>query len=147
MRPCPHCSGFVPPHLSACPHCDAPPSRWHRIGRAVVGLVGASAAAMTLAACYGAPPYNDTCVDRDGDGWLPGCYNDDLRCDDDDGNCDCNDGNATINPGAVDPGGDGVDRDCDGQDGQRPGGPLPDAAWTGPDGWQEQDDAAAAAPP
>lgn len=141
MHACPACSGFVPRHLSACPHCDAPraPTRFARLARAVAGLVAAGGALVTLAACYGLPPQIDTCVDEDGDGWLPGCYNDDLSCDDDDANCDCDDHDPTTNPGAIDPEGDGRDRDCDGKDGQRPGGPLPDAAQPAPDGWWQDD--------
>lgn len=141
MRACPACTGFVPDHLTSCPHCGAR-GRWHRLVRALATLAGSGAALVTLAACYGAPPYVDGCLDEDGDGWLPGCYNDDLACDEDDLACDCDDGDPAIHPGALDPA-DGVDRDCDGKDGQRPGGPYPDA-WEGlPDAALELD----AAPP
>jgi hypothetical protein len=132
MRACPTCSGFVPDHLTACPHCGG--SRFRRLARALASLAGSGAALMTLAACYGAPPYVDTCPDSDGDGWTPGCYNDDHSCDVDDLNCDCNDLDPTINPGEVDEPGDGIDRDCDGKDTQRPGGPLYDAG-VYPDAW------------
>lgn len=127
MRACPSCPGFVPDHLASCPHCGARGPRWSRLVRALATLASAGAAAVTLAACYGAPAYNDTCVDADGDGWFPGCYNEDLACDEDDPACDCNDTAATVHPGAFDPVGDGLDFDCDGKDGQRPGGPYPDA--------------------
>src|SRR5688572_21024052 len=127
MRACPTCSGFVPDHLPACPHCGTG-SRFRRLARALARLAGSGAALATLAACYGAPPYIDTCPDGDGDGWTPGCYNDDLSCDVDDLNCDCNDADSTINPGQVDLPDDGIDSDCDGKDTQRPGGPLYDAA-------------------
>jgi hypothetical protein len=129
MRACPACSGFVPACRTSCPHCEHAPSRWRHWLGALARLAGSGAAAMTLAACYGAPPYIDTCVDRDDDGWLPGCYNDDLSCDADDLQCDCDDLDPSIHPGAFDPAADGVDRDCDGKDSQRPGGPAPDAGW------------------
>ncbi|MCA9674035.1 MAG: hypothetical protein H6709_13070 [Kofleriaceae bacterium] len=151
MRPCPACTGFIPGHRSTCPHCDraaaAPATgRWARVGRALIQVLGAGAAMATLAACYGAPAIYDTCQDQDGDGWFPACYDDQGVCDPDDTNCDCNDHDPAINPGAYDPP-DGVDRDCDGKDGQRPGGPLPDAwvpvpdAWWQDDAWQEPIDA------
>lgn len=142
MRACPACPGFVPDHCTSCPHCGAGGSRWSRLARALAGLAGGAAAAVTLAACYGAPPYIDTCPDSDRDGWFPGCYNDDLSCDEDDPNCDCDDGDPYVNPGATDPLGDGLDRDCDGKDGQRPGGPYPDAWSTEdaePDAWVPPD--------
>ena len=128
MLACPTCAGFVPDHLAACPHCDAAPKGWRRLARAVLALAGGLGFTVTMAACYGAPGVYDTCPDQDGDGWLPGCYNDDLSCDPDDPSCDCDDGDLYTHPGALDPVGDGLDRDCDGKDGQAPGGPYPDAA-------------------
>ncbi len=139
MHACHACSGFVPAHLGACPHCAtaARPSRWGRVARALTAALGAGAAMMTLAACYGAPAIRDTCVDMDGDGWFPACYDDLGTCDPDDANCDCDDGDPNVNPGAFDPP-DGLDRDCDGKDGQRPGGPAPDAWEAVPDAfWQD----------
>jgi hypothetical protein len=134
MRACPACPGFVPEHLTTCPHCGAG-GRWQRLVRTLAGLAGSAGALVTLAACYGAPPYIDTCVDQDNDGWLPGCYNDDLSCDPDDVNCDCRDYDPSIHPEANDPI-DGVDRDCDGKDTGQPeelvDAGLPDA-WA-PDG-------------
>ncbi len=127
MLACARCSGFVPDHLRACPHCASATSRLGRLGRALLGLTGM----MTLAACYGAPPPIDTCSDQDGDGWLPGCYDDNGECDPEDAYCDCDDLDSSRNPGELDPTGDGADQDCDGQDGQRPGGPLepPETSW------------------
>jgi hypothetical protein len=119
MLACPRCAGFVPDHAGACPNCDAAPSRWARLGRALVGFAGM----VTLAACYGAPPPIDRCYDADGDGWLPGCYDEEGACDPEDVYCDCDDLDPTINPGQLDPS-DGIDRDCDAKDGQRPEGPL-----------------------
>ena len=75
MRSCSTCSGFVPDHLQGCPHCGAT-GRWRRLVGALASVIGAGAAMATLAACYGLPPQIDTCVDTDGDGWLPGCYDD-----------------------------------------------------------------------
>jgi hypothetical protein len=71
---------------------------------------------MTLMACYGGPAWIDDCVDGDGDGWFPTCY--DEPCDPEvDPNCDCDDGRADIHPGAPDVFGDGLDSDCSGADG------------------------------
>lgn len=126
MRACHACPGFVPDHLTSCPHCGARP-RGRALARAIAALAS-GAASLTLMACYGAPPVVDGCPDVDQDGWLPGCYNDDYACDEDDPTCDCNDHDPTVHPGAVDVPGDGRDHDCDGKDGQGPGGPAPDAA-------------------
>lgn len=49
------CGGFVPPSASACPHCAS--RRTSRLG-AVAIVLGSSAIAVTLMACYGAPPPN-----------------------------------------------------------------------------------------
>jgi hypothetical protein len=66
---CPSCQGFNPPSAAACLHCGHSlefrpvPSR-----RSAVGwwaLAGAGVAALTLMACYGAPP----CDHND-----PNCY-------------------------------------------------------------------------
>jgi hypothetical protein len=133
MRACPACTGFVPAHVETCPHCGAGArGRWSRVARALTAMLGAGAAMMTLAACYGAPAQIDTCDDADGDGWFPACYDDEWQCDPDDANCDCDDSNPGVNPGAYDPI-DGYDRDCDGMDTQRPGGPAPDAWEPAPD--------------
>jgi len=110
----------------------------------MAALAGSGAALITLAACYGAPPYVDTCVDQDGDGWLPGCYNDDLSCDPDDINCDCRDYDPGVHPGVYDPI-DGVDRDCDGTDMQGPLGVLVDAGVV-PDAWIPDDSGSPDAP-
>ncbi len=120
MLACPRCDGFVPGHLRACPNCEAQPSRWARVGQALLGFTGL----ITLAACYGAPPPIDTCYDQDGDGYFPACYDDELQCDPEDVYCDCADVDPYTNPGEIDTIGDGIDRDCDGMDGQRPGGPF-----------------------
>jgi hypothetical protein len=55
MHRCGHCQGFVPVHLSECPNCTSSGRR----GRAKAPwliILGAGATAVTLAACYGAPP-------------------------------------------------------------------------------------------
>ena len=116
LVPCPACDGLVPAAARACPHCDRPVRRrWSWVRRAA-GVALGGVAAVTLMACYGGPAYLDDCVDQDGDGWFPTCY--DEPCDPElDPNCDCNDGNALIHPGAADELGDGTDQDCSGADG------------------------------
>lgn len=58
MQQCHHCEGFLPPqNQSQCPHCDAPIKKGlsrplKRVGQLVLG----AGAALTLSACYGAPP-------------------------------------------------------------------------------------------
>lgn len=58
MHQCPHCEGFLPPQFThQCPHCDASlkkglPRPLKRVGQLVLG----AGAALTLSACYGAPP-------------------------------------------------------------------------------------------
>lgn len=54
LRSCPHCDGFIPPHVSVCPNCDASVSRGSRLSTVCKGAAGATAM-MTLMACYGAP--------------------------------------------------------------------------------------------
>jgi hypothetical protein len=63
MNRCSRCHGFVPVHLVECPNCVASGRR----GRAKVAwlmFLGAGATAVTLAACYGAPPC-DGCSSTD----------------------------------------------------------------------------------
>jgi len=139
LAACPACAGLVPPHRSTCLHCDHPlTSRW-RLLRRVMALAASGAATITLMACYGGPMTYDDCVDQDGDGWFPGCY--DEPCDPrEDPYCDCNDGSATIHPGAPDPLGDGLDQDCSGADGPSKcgDGPCPDAAvWPDATPWPD----------
>lgn len=115
LTACPSCEGFLPPAASACPHCDvqlskASPPFLSRLARGVLGLAGGGTIALTLMACYGAPPCDeseDVDNDRDGYGTL-GCG---------DVEADCDDANADIFPGAEDPEGDGIDQNCDYVDG------------------------------
>lgn len=69
LSSCPSCSGFVPPGLGRCPNCGAQASGGGLLRRlkilGVTGLLGGSAVALTLMACYGLPP----CEPGD-----PGCY-------------------------------------------------------------------------
>jgi len=89
-----------------------------------VGAALGGVAAFTLMACYGLPPTYDDCIDQDGDGWFPTCY--DEPCDPGlDPNCDCDDADPAVHPGAVDPLGDRIDQDCSGADGM--GEPRVDA--------------------
>ena len=76
-----------------------------RIGGALIG----GAMAMTLSACYGAPPagvYDTSCapgqVDNDGDGFCA--------------DADCDDNDHTINLLADEIPNDGIDQNCDGDD-------------------------------
>lgn len=67
---CPSCQGFNPPSTTACLHCgnalaSSPP---RRSAAAFWVLAGAGVAALTLMACYGAPPCDDGMYD---------CYNPD----------------------------------------------------------------------
>jgi hypothetical protein len=69
MNRCGRCLGFVPLQLSECPNCAAAGIRGRgRPGWLVV--LGASATAVTLAACYGAPP-GDYPPPRSGSGGAP----------------------------------------------------------------------------
>src|SRR5574338_147699 len=59
---CAICDGFVPPSVAACPNCEPAAARgldaargWMRL-RFLLGVTAGSAVAMTLMACYGAPP-------------------------------------------------------------------------------------------
>ena len=59
---CPSCQGFNPPSSAACLHCghslesSASAPRW---SRGFWAIATAGAAALTLMACYGAPPCED----------------------------------------------------------------------------------------
>lgn len=59
---CASCGGFIPRAASTCPHCNATTPRplfeRLRIG-ALGGAFGGGAIALTLMACYGAPPCDD----------------------------------------------------------------------------------------
>jgi hypothetical protein len=70
MNRCGRCLGFVPLQLSECPNCTAAGIR----GRGRPGwlaVLGASATAVTLAACYGAPPDNNYPPPSPGSGGAP----------------------------------------------------------------------------
>ncbi len=62
MRRCLSCDGFLPAGRERCPNCAAPErssrSLATRLGL-VAGPLGGSAIAITLMACYGAPPCDD----------------------------------------------------------------------------------------
>lgn len=59
MKQCRRCEGFVPDESTRCPNCRST-RRWWALP---LSLLGASAASVTLSACYGAP-----CVSRLPDG-------------------------------------------------------------------------------
>jgi len=116
---CAHCEGFLPPGASTCPHCGtaAAPATvscaTRRAGLASRLLTVASGGlmALTLMACYGAPPCDDPPQDLDGDGYQTFCDYDYHP------EADCDDSNPDIHPGAIDPRGDGIDQNCDFVDG------------------------------
>jgi hypothetical protein len=72
---CPSCKGFNPPSVAACLHCGqalaaAPPRRRASM---LWAITGAGMAALTLMACYGAPPCDDgdfKCYDPEPDAGL-----------------------------------------------------------------------------
>ena len=84
--------------------------------KAVAAVAGSGAMAMTLMACYGLPPCQES-VDKDGDGF-PVCTDGGML----NGPEDCDDDNPNIHPGAIDPPGDGIDQDCSGEGGHGGGG-------------------------
>lgn len=63
MQRCSACDGFIPASCTACPHCDpsqatidpAAARAWQRLAM-LLRITGGTAVAMTLMACYGAPP-------------------------------------------------------------------------------------------
>jgi hypothetical protein len=106
LHSCISCNGLIPSAQEQCPHCSAyTPSRKNPVMRHLLRgasvLAGSSAFALTLMACYGAPPCEPE-DDGDGDGY---CLD------------DCDDTNADIYPGADDPLGDDIDQNCDTVDG------------------------------
>ena len=110
---CATCSGYLPSRATTCPHCDAAVSlRPRSTARRLLDVAGGGAIALTLAACYGAPPGYYANHPHD-----TGC--DPSRDVDGDGYChdDCDQADASIHPAATDPPGDGLDQDCDGADG------------------------------
>jgi hypothetical protein len=60
LSSCQKCRGFVPPASATCVHCDAPMQEPAPRGgvmlKGLLGVAGASVAAITLMACYGMPP-------------------------------------------------------------------------------------------
>lgn len=123
LNVCTFCSGFLPRVTQACPHCGAvaPSSgingwRGSATVRGLVAVATGGAVAVTLMACYGAPPGGPD-IDSDGDGF------DELS--------DCNDNDSSVHPEAPDPTGDGIDQNCDGIDGD---GDAGDGGGGGADG-------------
>ena len=85
MNRCTHCDGFIPAERSACPNCARVSTQ-----RRVLGVLGASVAAVTLMACYGASPNNQSdecrayvaCYEKTGGtkGHLDSTYGPDGTC-------------------------------------------------------------------
>jgi hypothetical protein len=124
LHSCPACAGFLSPAAALCPHCDAParPSRGGRLARAILGMLGSGAAAVTLMACYGGGAMHmrpntpvacaDGVVDSDHDGQCPPA--------------DCNNDDPMISPLATEASdSDGIDQNCDGADGVAEPVPVP----------------------
>ena len=119
LKSCRACQGFIPNKASRCPHCSArvalvQSDLFVRLAKKALAISSGGAMAMTLMACYGAPPGQDS-DDADGDGYYGG-----FCADVEDGEPDCDDTNADIHPGADDPLGDDIDQNCDGADGIAP---------------------------
>lgn len=75
LSACPSCQGFNPPSTAACLHCaralEAPRRRPR--SKSLWTLAGAGLAALTLMACYGAPPCDNgtyNCYDPEEDGGI-----------------------------------------------------------------------------
>lgn len=107
---CDACNGFLVGDGS-CPNCGAAPARPSAPTRLATAVL-APVAALTLMACYGAPPCNER-VDNDKDGYFV-CVDPAYG---EVSDRDCDDKDPAIHPGAADSLGDGVDQDCDGKDG------------------------------
>ena len=113
MKTCPNCGGFAPAGIKVCPHCETAFSSsflfsdpMRRIGGALIG----GAMAITLSACYGAPPAN---ISDD-----PNCAPGQLDNDNDGfcGDMDCDDDDPTVFVWAEEIPNDGIDQNCDGED-------------------------------
>ena len=55
LSPCLSCRGLVPSSESRCPHCGREVPKRSVLAKGLA-VLGASAASITLMACYGAPP-------------------------------------------------------------------------------------------
>lgn len=124
LSTCHACDGFLPPAATICPHCDTTAatstrrSRFARFSRALFGMAGSGAVAVTLMACYGAGAMRGRYARPQPPGQCQ--PHTDM---DHDGVCqpeDCNDNRRDIHPGAPDNTIDGVDQNCDGTDGPAP---------------------------
>lgn len=106
MHNCSSCNRLILEETAECPFCSESQDKGFKIPRSVK-MLGASATAFVMAACYGVGPmdYKETgmdtgiTLDLDEDG-----FNSDV---------DCDDTNAEINPEASEVCDDGVDNDCD----------------------------------
>ena len=55
LESCPTCEGFLPAATARCPHCGTSVG-WSRRAKNWARIAGGSAIAVTMMACYGAPP-------------------------------------------------------------------------------------------
>jgi hypothetical protein len=114
MKICSACDGLIPPRSLRCPNCQVTSPKVSRAVSLLSTLLGSSALAVTLMACYGLPP-----CDSDDDADHDGAYA--SACDPGfDTPYDCDDDNILIHECANDPEGDGIDQNCDGVDGEAP---------------------------
>jgi hypothetical protein len=108
MYTCPSCSRHLMNESDQCPFCNKPTLGFTNR----IKIVGVSATAFVMAACYGVGPYkgiNETGMYDTGD---TGLLESDLDGDQVRADQDCDDLNPAINPKVSEICSDGLDNDC-----------------------------------